>query len=160
MLYILIVIAIAFLDTKIKDYMEANKQLGEHQEILEGKVTIQKYYNRGVFLNFLEDKKEKVKTVSCVILSLFLLLFAIVLPKKGRKLFKLGLAFTLGGAISNVTDRFTRGYVVDYFSINYKKLKGVVFNLADMFIFLGSVLIMLSTVFSTKGKGCSNESAK
>ena len=36
--------------------------------------------------------------------------------------------------------RLKRGYVVDYFSIQWKKLKKVVFNLGDIFIFAGSAL--------------------
>jgi signal peptidase II len=152
MLYILVVAVIAIGEFYIKRYMEKNQSLGERKEILKGKVTIQKYYNQGAFLNFLENKKEIVKTISCVFLGLILLLFTIMLPKKGNKLFKLGLSLTLGGAISNVADRVFRGYVVDYFSINYKKLKNIIFNLADIAIMIGSILIFLSSVFSTKNK--------
>lgn len=160
MIYILMVIAIVFLETKIKNYMEMNRQLGEQQEILNGKIIINKHYNRGMFLNYLEDKKEMVKILSCAFLGLFLLLFVIMLPKKGNKLFKLGLSLSLGGAISNVTDRLNKGYVVDYFSFNCKQLKSIVFNLADMFIILGAFFTTLSSVFNTKGKRCTNETAK
>lgn len=152
MLYILVVAVVAIGEFYIKSYMEKNQQLGERKEILKGKVTIRKYYNQGAFLNFLENKKEIVKTISCVFLGLILLLFTIMLPKKGNKLFKLGLSLTLGGAISNVADRVFRGYVVDYFSINYKKLKNIIFNLADIAIMIGSLLMFLSSVFSTKNK--------
>lgn len=152
MFYILLVAVIAIGEFYIKSYMEKNQPLGERKEILKGKVTIQKYYNQGAFLNFLENKKEIVKTISCVFLGLILLLFTIMLPKKGNKLFKLGLSLTLGGAISNVADRVFRGYVVDYFSINYKKLKNIIFNLADIAIMIGSIFMFLSSVFSTKNK--------
>lgn len=160
MLYILIVIAFVITEYKIKDYIEENKQLGERDEILKGKVIIRKHYNEGAFLNFLENKKELVKTISCVCLGLLLLLFTIMLPKKGNKVFKLGLSLLLGGAISNVADRVLKGYVVDYFSFNFKKLKSVIFNLADIAIMLGSVLIFLSSIFSTKSKGSSDKTAK
>jgi signal peptidase II len=160
MLYILIVTVIVVMEHYIKNYIEENKQLGERQEILKGKITIRKYYNKGAFLNFLENKKEMVKTISCVLLGLLLLLFTIMLPKKGNKVFKLGLSLALGGAISNVADRVLRGYVIDYFSINYKKLKTVIFNLADMAILLGSLLMFLSTAFSTKEKGSTNKTTE
>ena len=55
---------------------------------------------------------------------------------------KLGLAVALGGAVSNTWDRMVRGYVVDYFSIRWKGLKKVVFNLGDFFIFLGALMIL------------------
>lgn len=160
MLYILFVIAVVIAEHKIKNYMEANRELGVKKEILKGKIIIQKYHNEGAFLNFMENKKELVKTVSGIFLGLLFLLFAIMLPKKGNRLFKLGLALALGGAISNVSDRFRRGYVVDYFTINYKKLKTIIFNLADMAIFLGSALILLSSLISTVFKGGADKAFK
>lgn len=152
MLYILIIVAFVIVESRIKGFIETNVSSEENREILKGKVIIRKYYNEGAFLNFLENKKELVKTVSGILLGLLLLLFAIMLPKKGNKLFKLGLALVLGGAISNVSDRFNRGKVIDYFSFNCKKLKSIVFNLADMAIFLGSFLMLLSSVFTGKRK--------
>lgn len=148
MLYILIALAIVLVEYKVKNYIEANKKLGDHEDILQGKVTICKHYNKGAFLNFMENKKEVVKTISCVFLGLILLLFALILPRKGNKLMKFGLSLLLGGAISNVYDRIKRGYVVDYFSINFGKLKNVIFNIADFAIMLGSLLMLIASIFS------------
>ncbi len=147
MVYILIVVAFVLAEHKIKDYIEKNRKLDEKEAILNGKIIIRKQYNKGAMLNFMDDKKEIVKVVSGACLGLLVLLFAITIPKKGKRLYKLGLSLMLGGAISNVADRYTRGYVIDYFTINYKKLKSIVFNLADMAIFIGSLFIMLSSVF-------------
>ncbi len=160
MIYILIVLTIVIGEYFIKDHIETKKELGERQEIFQGRILIRKHHNEGAFLNFLEEKKEMLKTISGVLLVLISLLFLIVLPMKGKKLFKLGLALTLGGAISNVTDRVKRGYVVDYFSFNCKKLKSIIFNLADMAIFLGSALMLLASLFSPKCKRSTNKSAE
>lgn len=160
MLYILVVLVVVVGEHFIKNYIEAHRELGERQEILNGKIIIRKHHNEGAFLNFMDEKKEMLKTISCILLGLVALLFIILLPKKRMKLFKLGLAFTLGGAISNVADRILRGYVVDYFSINCKKLKSIIFNLSDMAIFLGSGLMLLSSFFSTKGKSSTNKTAE
>ena len=160
MIYILIVIVFVIAEYNIKNYIEENIQFGEKKDILKGRITIRKYYNKGAFLNFMENKKEMVRSISSIFLGLLLLLFTIMLPKKGNKLFKLGLTLVLGGAISNVADRYLRGYVVDYFSINVKKLKNVIFNLADIAIFIGSILMLLSTVISAKFNGSADESAE
>ena len=157
MLYIMIVLIIVIGEYFIKDYIEKNRELGERQEILKGKIIIRKHHNEGAFLNFMGEKKEMLKTISCILLGLVSLLFLILLPQKGKKLFKLGLAFALGGAISNVSDRILRGYVVDYFSINCKKIKSIIFNLSDMAIFLGTGLMMLSSTFSTIRKSSSHK---
>jgi lipoprotein signal peptidase len=163
MVYIILVTAFIAMETLIKNYMEANMKFGERKEILKGKIVINKCHNEGAFLNFLDKKKEIVKTVSFVMLGLLLLLFTVMLPKKGNKLFKLGLSLVLGGAVSNVSDRCLRGYVVDYFSFQskkFQKLNQVVFNLADIAIFLGSFFIFLSSAFSGIFKSGSDKSAK
>lgn len=157
MLYLLIVAAVVILDLKIKKYVEDNRERGEQKEILNGKIILKKQYNRGMFMNFMEDKKETVKKISGILLGLLLLLFAIMLPKKGNKLYKLGLSLCLGGAISNTYDRFHHGYVIDYFSFNCKKLKDIVFNLADIFIILGSVIITLASLFNKGNESCIDE---
>ena len=162
MIYIFIIVFIAAGEYLIKNYIEAKFQKGDREEILGGKIILHKYYNKGAMLNFMDNKKEIVKTISAVFLGLVLLLFAIMLPKKGNRLYKLGLALILGGAISNVTDRYLRGYVVDYFSFNtkFKKLKTIVFNLADIAIFIGSLFLMLSSILSAVFQGSSDKSAE
>ncbi len=157
MLYIIIVLVIVIGEYKIKDYIEKHRELGEREEILGGNIILRKHHNEGAFLNFMGEKKELLKTISCVFLGLVSLLFLMLLPQKGKKLFKLGLAFALGGAISNVADRLCKGYVIDYFSFKCKKLKSIIFNLADMAIFFGSALMLLSTLFSAKGKSSTDK---
>lgn len=157
MLYLFIVITFVIAEHKIKDYMEHHRELGVKKEILGGRIILRKYHNEGAFLNFLDNKKELVRTISGIFLGLLVLLFSLALPKKGNKLYKLGLSLLLGGAISNVSDRFRRGYVVDYFTINCKKLKTIIFNLADMAIFLGSALVLLSSVISSIFDGGSDK---
>ena len=65
------------------------------------------------------------------------------MTKKGCLVQKIGLSMVLGGAISNLYDRLVKGYVVDYFSIEFKRLKKVIFNLGDIFVFLGSLVFLI-----------------
>lgn len=154
MIYILIVIAIVITETMIKNYMEDNLKLGERKEILKGKIILRKHYNRGMMMDFMEGKMDIIKKVSGVVLGILLIIFAILLPKRGRRILKLGLSFIIGGAISNVADRFNKGYVVDYFSFNTKfdRLRRVVFNLSDMFIFLGCILVAIDGYLPAKSQ--------
>ncbi len=62
---------------------------------------------------------------------------------RGRWGEKLALTLILAGGLSNVIDRYARGYVVDYICIQWKALKKVVFNLADVFIVIGAGLLVL-----------------
>ena len=36
---------------------------------------------------------------------------------------------------------------MDYFSIEFKRLKNVIFNLGDIFVFLGSLVFLIAELF-------------
>ena len=91
---------------------------------------------------------KKIETVSYVpvfITSVLVGLLSFLLPKKGNKIKKLSLCLIIAGALSNIFDRFTRGYVVDYIRIKVKGLDKVIFNLGDIFILVGSLMMPFGT---------------
>ena len=125
-----------YTEKKIKDKEE--KRLGS-------KIIIRKVYNKGACMNFLDKYPGLVRALS-FLLSLILSLRQIWFSgKKGRSMEKVGLALLTGGAWSNTMDRCTRGYVVDYAAIESKnkEIRRITFNLADIFIFAGSILMVL-----------------
>lgn len=56
------------------------------------------------------------------------------------------LALILGGAVGNLVDRVRWGYVVDYIYFNYGQWYWPAFNVADMAISVGAVMLVLDTV--------------
>jgi len=148
MFYIILIAIIFITDLKIKQYIEDNKEMHKSEEILDGKVIIERYHNKGVMLNFLEHKTHLVKVISLSLFGILLLFFAFLLPRKDNRIMKLAFSLILGGALSNIYDRVKKGYVVDYFS--FKFLKKIVFNISDICIFIGSILIALLAIFKKK----------
>jgi len=59
-----------------------------------------------------------------------------------QKVFCLGLALILGGALGNLYDRLTLGHVVDFLFFHYQTYYWPAFNLADSAIFCGVVLLL------------------
>ena len=147
MVYILIALAVFLLDSNIKNYIEQNIRIGEKKDILKGKITVKREYNSGFCLNVLDDKIEIVRKVSAIVFAIITLAFLLILPSKGKRMQKLGLALCIGGGASNLKDRYKRGRVLDYFSFNIKSIKHIVFNLADIFIIVGSFIMLLSNLF-------------
>ena len=94
----------------------------------------------GFSFGFMKEYPKLVEMVPVCMLSAVAGAWAYVIGRKGRVLEKTALTLVLAGGASNLYDRLKRGYVVDYFSIQWKKLKKVVFNLGDIFIFAGSAL--------------------
>lgn len=148
MFYIALILIIFFLDLKVKEYIEENKEMHKSEEILNGKIILERYHNKGAMLNFLEHNVQLVKIISLSLFGILLLFFAFLLPKKDNRILKLALSLILGGALSNIYDRVKKGYVVDYFS--FKFLKKVVFNISDICIFIGSFIIALLSFFKNE----------
>ena len=107
-------------------------------------------WTEGYPFGALKEKKELVKMIPLAVVSAAAGILCWILPKKGQFVEKIGLSMVIGGGLSNLYDRLFRGYVVDYFSIQWKKLKDVVFNLGDIFVFAGSLILLLRELFCKK----------
>lgn len=142
MIYLFIMGGIFAADCFLKWWIE-KKPDDYGQEIWGGRILLQKSHNRGAMLNFMEGKRQFVTGISVGITIGTAVVFAALLRRKGEYVYKAALAFVLGGALSNVFDRIKRHYVVDYFSFcaKYERLRRIVFNLGDIFIFLGAFLV-------------------
>ena len=149
MIYIGIVLTILAADLGIKHSIEKKRTTQQESTILKNTLILRKHHNKGIALNALDRHTTSVKTISVgmTILIAVITFFSCFGRRKnqisaGRKA---GLAFVLGGALSNTYDRVFRGYVVDYFSFNVKwqKFRNIIFNIGDLFIFAGSLLMSL-----------------
>ena len=58
----------------------------------------------------------------------------------------------LSGALSNAIDRLQFGYVIDYFTVVYGRLKRIIFNLGDWFLFVGMTLWSAAELFGGSRK--------
>ena len=58
-----------------------------------------------------------------------------------------GLGLILGGALGNAVDRFSYGWVADFYYFHLGAFRWYVFNLADVAITLGVVLLLIDSLF-------------
>lgn len=109
-------------------------------EILPKLFNIHKVYNYGVAFSFLENKRYLI-----LLFSLILIYFLFNLRKDLPKTKKYDILFgvILGGIIGNLIDRVFRGYVIDYLETFIFGISFPIFNLADICITLGIILIVL-----------------
>lgn len=61
-------------------------------------------------------------------------------------LWGVGLTLMAGGAVGNLIDRVTRGYVVDFLSLHYAGWRFPAFNVADSAITVGCALVLLHVI--------------
>ena len=107
---------------------------------------------------FMENRRKLVAWIS-LFLTLFMTVGVLLFGRKWNRMIKIGLSFVLGGAYSNTYDRIFRNYVVDYISFNVKnkKIRQIVFNVADFCIMIGAILVVIGGKYSeniSKGQIC------
>lgn len=146
MVFIIITIGLFILELCIKNHIEKTKPLNEEVPIMKDKLSIQYTQNKGAFYSTFEDKSKIICGLSSGFLAVLCIIYAILLSKKENNITKLGLSLVISGGLSNVYDRIKRKYVVDY--IYWDKLKKIIFNLADVFIFIGGIITIIGEVFS------------
>lgn len=154
MIMILALFLLAGLDLFLKWYVEHYVGDTEIRNYLDGKLKIRKFHNPGFMLGAGQDRKDIVKFGSLAVMILVGLEWLFLLPSKGKHLLKAVMTCVFAGAISNVTDRFMRGYVVDYISIKTKweKINRLIFNIADVLIAIGSILTILGSFCESASK--------
>ncbi len=102
-------------------------------------------HNYGAAFSFLADNGgwqryflSGISAISSVIISIWILRTPL------RYKFKLiSLVLILSGAIGNMIDRVTNGFVVDFIDFHYSGFNYPIFNFADIFISVGVVVLII-----------------
>lgn len=139
--YLLVVIAAIGLDQWIKFWVEANMAMHVRIDVVPT-FALYRTHNTGIAFSMLSD----FGSVGLVILTAAVTLFVLYLASKSeahQRWARLGFALIIGGAIGNLIDRVWLGYVVDYFLFYLPNWSFAVFNLADAFITVGAMLVIL-----------------
>lgn len=107
-------------------------------------------HNYGAAFSFLSDAggwQRWFFTIVAAVISVVLVVW-IVRLKAHEKWLGIGLSLVLGGAIGNLIDRVSYGYVVDFIQWYYDRFYWPAFNIADSAIFVGTGILLLSTFFT------------
>lgn len=129
------------LDQTVKIWVEAGMELGEHIQLLPF-FYLYRTRNEGVAFSMLAHFGPSALIVISLVISAFVLILLWRTPAS-RPMTRFGLALIIGGAVGNLIDRASLGYVVDYFLFQTRSFSFAVFNLADAFISVGAVMIVV-----------------
>ena len=98
-----------------------------------------------MFKNFI------IKNLTTVTILIFLIIFLIIIMLKKSSGFKqISLIMILGGALGNVFDRIIYRAVPDFIDFHVGNFHWFIFNVADIFISLGVIFMILSEFFVNK----------
>lgn len=134
--------ALALADQATKEIVLANLRAGESRPVT-GFFNLVLAFNRGAAFSFLSDGPGWQRELFIVIGIAAAAIIVWLLWRQGEdKLFSLGLALILGGALGNLWDRITLGYVIDFLDFHAAGRHWPAFNLADSAITVGAVLLI------------------
>lgn len=144
MLYFLFSLAITVFDQLFKKWILATIPLHGELPFIPGLLHLTYIKNTGAAFSFLQENPVFL-TVFNTLLSIGVAVYII----KGNlgKIEKISLSAVLGGAIGNLVDRFTLGFVVDMFEVEFMNF--AVFNVADCFIVCGGILFCIVYIIKT-----------
>lgn len=147
------VAALFLIDIKTKEYIEGHiDEKDKDRSVLGGKILLRKTYNEGIAMNGWEKHPQMVKRLSLAMSLAGTIAYFFLLRRKERRMEKAGMTLLLGGALGNTYERVTKGKVTDFLAIGAenKKIRDVTFNLADLFIILGTLFGLFGSVHKEK----------
>lgn len=103
--------------------------------------------NRGAAFGMLQNN-QTIFIIVAAVASCFGLYY--LHSKKVNNLGKIGILLVISGAIGNLIDRVRLGFVVDY--LDFHIIWSYVFNLADCFVVVGTILLCLYIITSDEKK--------
>ena len=94
------------------------------------------------------------KTYLLVLIALLCLLFIIYEVKNNLddRVLSIGYSLVLAGLLGNFLDRLIDGYIIDYLSFKIFTLNFPVFNLADILIVVGIIIVIIKEILKERGK--------
>jgi signal peptidase II len=136
-------------DQAAKAVVRATLPLHATATVVPGLVDLTQVRNTGAAFGFLNGVefpyKPAVMTLAAVVALAGIGAYAATLPVEHRAT-RFGLALILAGAVGNLIDRVTLGYVVDFVDVYWRDYHFWAFNVADSAITVGVVLMLLDVL--------------
>ena len=106
-------------------------------------------WNKGIAFGLFSFEQNLIyHSVSFIILIIIIVLIFMIIKSDGLK--KYSLISILGGAISNFFDRIYYSAVPDFIDLHYGDFHWFIFNVADIFITIGVICLILDELFFYK----------
>ncbi|MBK7227684.1 MAG: signal peptidase II [Ignavibacteriales bacterium] len=154
--FLIISISILFLvgcDQTTKKVAQSELKNKDKTEIA-GIINLQYIENDGGMLSLGNKLPQEIKFIVFILLvSVFLIILFFYILKNQREMFlkQSALVLILSGGLGNLVDRvFNNGNVIDFIRIRLPLIESGIFNIADFYVTLGFVMILLSMILKPK----------
>ncbi len=146
-LVLILGVTILILDQITKLWIESNFVLGETRTVIPGLFNLVFVLNKGAAFGFLADLEGNLRTyffIGATALAVVLIIYLLrTVHRRDYYLFS-ALGLILGGALGNMIDRIRLGMVIDFLDFHLGSHHWPAFNIADVAISIGAILLIVS----------------
>lgn len=160
--YVLIFAILVALDQLTKFYFKNKYLENGATQVIKDFFYFSYAENTGSAFSFLSDKswaQTFFKILTTVSLIIFILL-AVYFYRKKQKWLTVSLIITIAGTIGNFIDRLVLNYVRDFISFIFGSYRFPVFNVADICLVVGVIMIAVYILFLDKDAVFKKKNAK
>lgn len=131
----------------VRDKMSYDQEI----DLLNKHLIITRVENTGAFLSLWNSLSGTLRLITLLLLPLAAIIFGLIYLFRKSNLplpVLIGLCCVTGGGIGNLYDRFMHGSVTDFLYMNLVIFHTGVFNLADVSITTGIIIILINIYFN------------
>ena len=144
----LIILSVFFLDLITKNYAVGSLIIN-HSISINNFFNLTLAFNYGAAFSFLSDAGGWQRWFFIIFTLIIILVLSYMIVKDKDNEY-IALSFILAGALGNLYDRFLLGYVIDFIEIHYGNFYWPIFNIADISISIGVILLLYTTFINRK----------
>jgi len=137
------IIFISFLLDLITKNYAINNLIINHSVSINNYLNFTLTFNYGAAFSFLSDAGgwQRWFFIIFSLIVITIITFFIIFDKETEYI---AFSFVLGGSLGNLYDRLLLGYVIDFIEIHYNNFYWPIFNIADISISIGIILLLYS----------------
>lgn len=150
---ILLVLLNVGCDQLTKSLVRKNVSYQEHIALIDDNLVLTNVENTGAMLGFGSDLSPILKLIflqGIPVLVLLVLLVRVLQKSNLNKWLVVAFAFVIGGGIGNLIDRIAHGKVTDFLHIKFGFFQTGIFNMADVSVTTGVLLILFLSLRNSK----------
>jgi signal peptidase II len=114
-------------------------------------------WNKGFAFGLFQNNVETINNIYMILIIVVTLGLFIYAMKIDKRIYFFSFSLIIGGAIGNLIDRYQYAAVLDFIDMHYNNFHWYVFNIADITITLGCILIIILEIFTNKKEQEENE---
>ena len=149
-LYILLLIFLNIGADQCTKYIVREKVVpGSRTEIVGELLQLMNVENSGAFLGMGSESNPTIKLIFLLMVPTLVIGFVLHYLFTNKSLDRLtttGLCCIVGGGLANLFDRFLYGSVTDFLFMDFSIVRTGIFNVADLSVTTGMVLILIATL--------------